>query len=331
MTRSILYGVLALTSVVAVGTIPVACQSGGVGDPCTPEEEYQSNFAGFAANQNFIESSSFDCSTRLCLVNYFQGRVSCPLGQVVAAAGSTTQAGSIQYCTGPGDQSCVASQVPTDPNNKPVCTQAENYGPACKQNSDCLSPTTCDLTLGICTCDPTGVVYPTQINGVTEYYCDNYDPVTNKTAAAYTLKTYVCHTRQTAAGNDCQQEYLTGKQTNAGKQCCVPGTDTPVSVTVCPQCSGTRSAQNAVYCSCRCLGPTDTVDTNFNYCTCPSGFTCTELRSNIGLGDPELAGSYCIMTGTAYDPSQTGSECGAAGFQSKDDAAAFTGAGCGGS
>ena len=50
MTRSILCGLLALVSVGAMGLVPLACQSGGVGDPCTPEEEYEATFSGL--NQN---------------------------------------------------------------------------------------------------------------------------------------------------------------------------------------------------------------------------------------------------------------------------------------
>jgi hypothetical protein len=57
------------------------CESGGVGDPCTPEIEYDSDFGGFAIEETYVESNSFQCQTRLCLVNHFQGRVSCPDGQ----------------------------------------------------------------------------------------------------------------------------------------------------------------------------------------------------------------------------------------------------------
>ena len=81
MTRSIVSGLLGLISVVAVGALPIACQSGGVGDPCTPEDEYNPDFAGFKVTEENIESRSFQCQTRICLVNHFQGRVSCPLGQ----------------------------------------------------------------------------------------------------------------------------------------------------------------------------------------------------------------------------------------------------------
>jgi hypothetical protein len=56
------------------------CQSGGIGDPCLPEDEYQVYFSGYSVNEVNLESRSFQCETRLCLVNHFQGRVSCPYG-----------------------------------------------------------------------------------------------------------------------------------------------------------------------------------------------------------------------------------------------------------
>ena len=65
MTRSILCGLLALLSVGALGVLPVACQSGGIGDPCTPEDEYNTQFPGFKVTEENIESRSFQCSTRI--------------------------------------------------------------------------------------------------------------------------------------------------------------------------------------------------------------------------------------------------------------------------
>jgi len=65
----------------ALGILTLGCQSGGIGDPCVPEDEYQQYFSGYAVNEVNLESRSFQCETRLCLVNHFQGRVSCPYGQ----------------------------------------------------------------------------------------------------------------------------------------------------------------------------------------------------------------------------------------------------------
>ena len=64
-----------------LGLSALGCQSGGVGDPCTPEDEYRQDFNGYAVSEVNVESKSFQCETRVCIVNHFQGRVSCPYGQ----------------------------------------------------------------------------------------------------------------------------------------------------------------------------------------------------------------------------------------------------------
>ena len=56
-------------------------EPGGVGDPCIPEDEYQTAFTGYGETEVNVESRSFQCETRVCLVNHFRGRVSCPYGQ----------------------------------------------------------------------------------------------------------------------------------------------------------------------------------------------------------------------------------------------------------
>jgi hypothetical protein len=198
MTRSILSGLLGVFCVVALGGLPLACQSGGVGDPCVPEDEYKTDFAGFKLSEENIESRSFQCQTRICLVNHFQGRVSCPLGQAKPVAGA----------------------------------------------------------------EPTGC--------------------------------------QTADSDKVDDKDLPAEK---AKACCVPGTDTALDVEVCGQCqdgSG-RDAEQAVYCSCRCgVAEGEPEDPNFNFCECPSGFACEEIRPNVGLGDVQLTGRYCIKQGTGY-------------------------------
>jgi hypothetical protein len=191
MTRSILSGLLGVFCVVALGGLPLACQSGGVGDPCVPEDEYKTDFAGFKLSEENIESRSFQCQTRICLVNHFQGRVSCPYGQARPGAGG--------------------------------------------------------------------------------------------------------------AGEGCQTQ--SSGDADKGKACCVPGTDTPVNVEVCGQCAdgSGRDANQAVYCSCRCgVAEGEPEDPNFNFCECPSGFVCEQIRPNVGLGDVQLTGKYCIKQGTSY-------------------------------
>lgn len=192
MTRSILSGMLGLISVLAVGFVPTACQSGGVGDPCVPEDEYRTDFAGFKLTEENIESRSFQCQTRICLVNHFQGRVSCPLGQ----------------------------QKPTNPNEPAAECQTAGSGPEDKD-----------------------------------------------------------------------------------KPCCIPGSNKVIDAEVCAQCGekSPRAADQAVYCSCRCdVADGEDPDPNFNFCECPTGYTCSQIRPNVGLGDVQLTGKYCIKEGTDF-------------------------------
>ncbi len=65
-----------------LGALNIGCQSGGIGDPCIPEDEYQMFFGGYSDTEVNLESRSFQCETRLCLVNHFRGRVTCPYGQL---------------------------------------------------------------------------------------------------------------------------------------------------------------------------------------------------------------------------------------------------------
>jgi hypothetical protein len=165
----ILFLVAASLTLAALG-----CEPGGVGDPCVPEDEYRPQFSNYGLDEVNIESRSFQCETRLCLVNHFQGRVTCTYGQTQAEAESAQP-----RCFTPGHKD--------DPNFR-------------------------------------------------------------------------------------------------------------IQVAVAPQLQ-TRQAEAAVYCSCRCAGP----DQNARYCECPDGYNCTKLVDDLGLGRGQLAGSYCVRSGTAYD------------------------------
>ncbi len=59
----------------------LGCTAAGVGDPCTPESEYRTDFSGFDRKEVNVEAKSFQCQTRVCLVNHFQGRTTCPYGK----------------------------------------------------------------------------------------------------------------------------------------------------------------------------------------------------------------------------------------------------------
>lgn len=90
-----------------LGLLPSACDSAAVGDPCVPEEEYAQGFSGFSVEEVSTESRSFQCATRLCLVNHFQGRVTCPYGQ------SAEQAAADPRCFVP--ESTTAIRAPVAP------------------------------------------------------------------------------------------------------------------------------------------------------------------------------------------------------------------------
>jgi hypothetical protein len=79
MKRTILAGVS--SAAIAIAVSGTGCQNTGIGDPCTPEAEYSTSFLGFSFKEVSTESADYQCFSRLCLVNHFQGRVSCPYGQ----------------------------------------------------------------------------------------------------------------------------------------------------------------------------------------------------------------------------------------------------------
>ena len=121
MARSFLCAFATFTVVgIAAGT---GCRSTGVGDPCIPEQEYDPAFLGFDVGQVNVESKSFQCETRVCLVNHFQGRVSCPYGQ--SAAGSAPAGATA--CTLPSSQ----KRVGVDDQGNPLTSAGAEVKPQC--------------------------------------------------------------------------------------------------------------------------------------------------------------------------------------------------------
>ncbi len=153
--------IVLLAAVTGIAFHIQGCQSGGVGDPCIPEDEYQQSFPGFAATEVNLESRSFQCETRVCLVYRFRGRVSCPLGQDIEtdADGNVTGKGKGTGgpCHVPGSQDdvkvAVTPQCATRTAEKTVycscrCDGADPNGKYC----DCPDGFACtkldDLDLG---------------------------------------------------------------------------------------------------------------------------------------------------------------------------------------
>jgi len=96
---------LATGAVITLLVLAQGCKDVGVGDPCTPEQEYDPQFNGFDEKEVNVESKSFQCQTRLCLVNHFRGRVSCPYGQNKDGSDSFSSGGG--PCHVPGTQTKI--------------------------------------------------------------------------------------------------------------------------------------------------------------------------------------------------------------------------------
>jgi hypothetical protein len=76
--------------VALVGALAMGCTASFVGDPCIPENVPDD---GFDPNESYIETSSVQCRTRVCLVYNFEGN---PL--------------DIRDDCGAGDRSCATEE-----------------------------------------------------------------------------------------------------------------------------------------------------------------------------------------------------------------------------
>jgi hypothetical protein len=94
--------VLSTIAILAAGNVTLGCSPGGVGDPCIPEDEYQDRFAGYGVGEVNVEAMSFQCETRLCLVNHFRGRVTCPYGQTADTIAGNDTAKKCKIADGKG-------------------------------------------------------------------------------------------------------------------------------------------------------------------------------------------------------------------------------------
>ncbi len=91
-----------------------------------------------------------------------------------------------------------------------------------------------------------------------------------------------------------------GKALSGSTACVLPGTATPVTAAVNPQCTD-RTPANSVYCSCRCANVDGKTDDGATYCACPQGFGCEQLEPSIGAANATTAGAYCVKAGTSFD------------------------------
>jgi hypothetical protein len=164
MTRSFFSAIaLGFIGLALVPALLDGCAQTGVGDPCTPEQEYDVTFNGFAATEVNVESKSFQCQTRLCLVNHFQGRVSCPYGQKIGGTPPTcpptsntlceNKAGDavIGACGIPGSKTDVATGAVT-PTVDAVTGVAGNASVGALVQPQCTDRTATDAVYCSCRC-----------------------------------------------------------------------------------------------------------------------------------------------------------------------------------
>lgn len=115
----------------------------GVGDACTPTDEQLTSYPGADVHETILDLENPDCATGICLVNQFQGRVSCPEG---GAAGE---------CQTP-DEEVVSVAVPPQLESRLAeaavfctcrCDGPEGEGPycACPSGFLCQSELIADL------------------------------------------------------------------------------------------------------------------------------------------------------------------------------------------
>jgi hypothetical protein len=113
----------------------------------------------------------------------------------------------------------------------------------------------------------------------------------------------------TCSTNLCLQNHFQGRascpygQAGGSTDCLVAGSKVPVSGAVQAQLA-MRPTSVASICSCQCAG-----EGAGPYCTCPDSMQCEHLVDDLGLGNSELAGSYCIPKGSQYDPAGDLSVC----------------------
>ncbi len=101
--------------VLAFGALALACEAGGVGDPCIPNAEFSPDYPGATESGAEIEDRSFQCDTRVCLVNHFRGRVTCPFGNNKGDRGPVSQSAYTgddrDECYVPGTSQIVTEEV----------------------------------------------------------------------------------------------------------------------------------------------------------------------------------------------------------------------------
>jgi hypothetical protein len=95
------------------GPSPSPRPPAGLGSVCVPNDEADPTFNGFRFEDVTVDVGSSACDSGICLVEQFQGRVSCPLGNASLESGFSTS------CRTPASHRVVTVKVPPQLVNRP--------------------------------------------------------------------------------------------------------------------------------------------------------------------------------------------------------------------
>jgi hypothetical protein len=155
MIRSVFASLAAFVAITAISA--QGCKASGVGDPCIPEKEFDKAFLGFDPGEVNVESKSFQCLTRLCLVNHFRGRVTCPYGQDKTGTQLPTVDGATGGAFGVVDkynQTAGPCLIPggTDPKNDQITGSPADPANQAQVHPQCVDREAVDTVYCSCRC-----------------------------------------------------------------------------------------------------------------------------------------------------------------------------------
>jgi hypothetical protein len=124
LAKKIVWALVA-AGALAAGVLSTGCAASGVGDPCVPEAIPQ---LGFTARESYVETSSVQCRTRVCLVYRLQGHPERLIGDVSCPSDPTLSGTCVDPVT--RDErvfcSCRCSAAGGD-SNLPLCECNEGF------------------------------------------------------------------------------------------------------------------------------------------------------------------------------------------------------------
>ncbi|HEY2407033.1 MAG TPA: hypothetical protein VGI10_13575 [Polyangiaceae bacterium] len=145
-----------------------------LGKSCLAADEYEPAFSGFDVRDVNVDGSSPLCASGTCLVNHFQGRASCPYGELTGGTGCYVPGSDSaitvpvlpQLVSRPADQTSICSCRCDGPGPGPFCSCPQ--GMQCTHLIDSVVPN--DTANAGSYCIPNGSEY---VPPVSTEQCDS--------------------------------------------------------------------------------------------------------------------------------------------------------------